>query len=133
MIPIVLVSGASWLLLRIDRGEEVRFADLFAGFSRAFRALVVLGIVSGIALRVLLLLAAAPLLWNLHRDGALSTHELQQVLLGGDPFGGLVSLFMAKGVRPEFATIAGPLLGSMLLVAICLRLLALAFTSLGGF
>jgi len=109
VIPIVLVSGASWLLLRIDRGEEVRFADLFAGFSRAFRALVVLGIVSGIALRVLLLLAAAPLLWNLHRDGVLSTHELQQVLLGGDPFGGLVSLFMAKGVRPEFATIAGPL------------------------
>jgi hypothetical protein len=38
VIPIVLVSGASWLLLRIDRGEEVRFADLFAGFSRAFRA-----------------------------------------------------------------------------------------------
>jgi len=109
VIPIVLVSGASWLLLRIGRGEDARFTDLFAGFSRAFRALVVLGIVSGIALRVFLLLAAAPLLWNLHRDGALSTHELQQVLLGGDPFGGLVSLFMAKGVRPEFATIAGPL------------------------
>ena len=109
IIPIVLVSGASWLLLRISRGEDARFADLFAGFSRAFRSLVVLGIVSGVALRVLLLLAAAPLLWNLHRDGALSAHELQQVLLGGDPFGGLVSLFMAKGVRPEFATVAGPL------------------------
>jgi len=108
-LPMVLVTGASWVLLRIGRGEDTRFADLFAGFTRAFRSLVVLGLVSGIVLRLLALLAAAPLLWNLHRDGALSTHELQQVLLGGDPFGGLLVLFANKGVRPEFATVAGPL------------------------
>ena len=108
-LPMVLVTGASWVLLRIGRGEDARFADLFAGFTRAFRSLVVLGLVSGIVLRLLALLAAAPLLWNLHRDGALSTHELQQVLLGGDPFGGLLVLFANKGVRPEFATVAGPL------------------------
>jgi uncharacterized membrane protein len=105
----VLFSGASWLLLRISRGEEATFGDLFAGFTRAFRSLVVLAIVSSFVLRLLELLAVAPLFWNLHRDGVLSTHELQQILLGGDPFGGLITLFMEKGVRPEFATIAGPL------------------------
>ena len=109
LLPMVLFSGASWLLLRINRGEEATFGDLFAGFTRAFRSLVVLAIVSSFVLRLLELLAVAPLFWNLHRDGVLSGHELQQIVLSGDPFGGLFTLFFQKGVRPEFATVAGPL------------------------
>ena len=40
-----LNAGAAWLFLKRARGEQVEFGDVFAGFSRCYGKLVVLGLI----------------------------------------------------------------------------------------
>ncbi|NQU09672.1 DUF4339 domain-containing protein [bacterium] len=56
-----LTGGLYWLFLRVARGEDAQFGDIFAGFSRGFANLMLTQIVTGL-LAVLCLVPGAVLL-----------------------------------------------------------------------
>lgn len=88
----VFYAGIYWLLLRVGRGESAEFADVFAGFTRAFGQLALLSVVMFFMLVALLLLGAGPLLWALYRGGVFS------------------------GSQPDITQMVGPLLALPVLI-----------------
>ncbi len=107
---LVFLAGAYWLMLRLSRGEPATTGDIFAGFTRAFRPLVLLTLIATLATRALALLALGPLLWRLHQSGWLSGAELAQIALGGDPFSELFVLGLQGRALPGAQELLGPLL-----------------------
>jgi len=68
----VFYAGIYWLMLRVSRGEDAEFPDIFGGFSRAFGQLALLTLVTVLITGALLVVAATPLLIGLLKMGGLT-------------------------------------------------------------
>jgi uncharacterized membrane protein len=107
---LVFIAGGYRVMLQVARGEPAGAGDLLAGFTRAFRPLLLLTITVTIATRVLALLALGPLLWQLHASGSIDGNEFARIALGGDPFSELAVLVVQNNLLPAVLANVGPLL-----------------------
>jgi hypothetical protein len=82
----VFYAGIYWLLLRVSRSEPAEFVDVFAGFTRSLKQLILLSLAMFLGLGSLAMIAVGPLLWALYQSGVFS------------------------GSRPEFAQFSGALI-----------------------
>lgn len=65
-----ITAGAAWMFLKRARGEEVEFSDVFAGFSRCYGKLALVGLIQFLATMALLMAFVVPLLgMGLTMDG----------------------------------------------------------------
>lgn len=55
-------AGAAWIFLKRARGEDVEFSDVFAGFSRCYVKLMLVGLIQLVAVFVLAMAFVVPML-----------------------------------------------------------------------